>query len=240
MTNAIARRGIITAAAIMLLMVATGVAAMHLAAQLLKTSIEQSLAPQVRFESLHVGLTNVEIRGVVVPAPPGWPAATSFSAQRVLLVPDLRDLASGEVVIDHAILEGAYFSALDARDGSGMRILPGIFQKAGNAVRDGFAGNRGARGAVVGTVEFADCTIDLYDAKAGGMTRTRVDGVNGAIDDVAMPRPAVGTLRDLKGLIIGAQRRAGAMRREGDMVRASARVDAPSPAGGRAALLPRY
>ncbi|MEO8159355.1 MAG: hypothetical protein ABI648_16270 [Betaproteobacteria bacterium] len=241
MTNIISRRWIITAAAIFLLLAATGVAAMHLAAQLLRTSIEHTLGPEIHYDSLRVGLASIELTGVEVAAPQGWPAVNSFRAQRVLMVPDLRDPTSGNVVIDRVTIQGAYISAVGRRDGGGIRILPGILDQPGIAVRKEWARNRPSRGAVVGTVEFADCTIDLYDSERSGTRNMCVDDVNGVIEDVAVPKLAPETLRELKVLITGAERRAGiAARSGGDVVKTNTLMGSQSPENSRSALRPYY
>ncbi len=241
MTNIISKRWIITAAAIFLLLAATAVAAMHLAAQLLRTSIEHTLGPEIRFDSLRVGLASIELTGVEVTAPQGWPAANSFRAQRVVMVPDLRDLTSGNVVIDRVTIQGAYISAVGRRDGGDIRILPGILDQPGIVVRQEWARNRPSRGAVVGTVEFEDCTIDLYDSKGSGTRNMRVDDVNGVIEDVAVPKLAAETLRDLKVLMTGAERRASITARSwGDAVKTNTLMGSQLPENSRSALRPYY
>ncbi len=87
MKNIKPKRWIFVAVAIVALFAATGVAAMHLAAQLLKTSIEQALGSGSRVADLRVGLASIEITGLEVAAPYGWPTDTALRAERIVMVP---------------------------------------------------------------------------------------------------------------------------------------------------------
>jgi hypothetical protein len=153
MTVATSTRRFFIAAAIFALFAAIGVAAMHLAAQLLRTSVEHALGPEIRFDRLRVGLTNLEITGAEVRAPQGWPTLNTLSAKRVVVVPDLRDLMSGQVVIDRAIFAHAFITALRTNEDGAVRVLPGILDQPGTIVAGGSWAKRPSHGVLVGSID---------------------------------------------------------------------------------------
>ena len=132
MTNIKSKRWIFVAVAIVALFAATGVAATHLAAQLLKTSIEHALGPGSRVADLRVGLASIEITALEVAAPDGWPTDTALRAVRIVMVPSLRDLISGHLLIDRVTLQHAYISAIGPRQDGSLRILPGMLDQSGH------------------------------------------------------------------------------------------------------------
>jgi hypothetical protein len=53
-------------------------------------------------------------------APKGWPSDSTLRARRIVVVPDLRELLSDQVRINHIAVEGAYLSALRPKEGGGL------------------------------------------------------------------------------------------------------------------------
>lgn len=201
MTNIKSKRWIFVAVAIVALFAATGVAAMHLAAQLLKTSIEQALGSGSRVAGLRVGLASIEITGLEVTAPDGWPTDTALRAERIVMVPSLRDLTSGHLLIDRITLQHAYISAIGPRQDGSLRILPGMLDQAGHNDRAEPVAHRRAHNATIGKVEFEDCSIELFDSAAAGSKSMRIDSFHGAIENVEVPQPNGETMQALKGLL---------------------------------------
>lgn len=181
----------------------TGIAAMHFAAQSLKNSIEQALGPESRIADLSVGLTSVEISGISVKAPKGWPTGTALRAERVVVVPDLRQLISGHIEVRSITFEKAYLSAVRPKEGGGLKILPSMLDQSKKKEKHEEPDNWRSRGATISQVRLKDCTVEFYDSTTAGSQKMRIDAVNGTIDHVEVPKLTGKTKLDLKGTIKG-------------------------------------
>src|SRR4051812_33972684 len=65
----------------------------------LKDRIVIALGPGAELKELNVRWSSIELVALRVPAPKDWPAAQTFEAERVTLVPSLKSLLSNDVKI---------------------------------------------------------------------------------------------------------------------------------------------
>lgn len=175
----------------------TGIAAMHFAAQSLKNSIEQALGPESRIADLSVGLASVEISGISVKAPKGWPTGTALRAERVVVVPDLRQLISGHIEVRSITFEKAYLSAVRPKEGGGLKILPSMLDQSKKKEKHEEPDNWRSPGATISEVRLKDCTVEFYDSTTAGSQKMRIDAVNGTIEHVEVPQLTGKTKLDL-------------------------------------------
>ena len=187
-------------AAVLLVLAIAGVALMHFAARSLKDRIERVLGPESSVSEINVRLTSVEILGVEVPAPKGWPAKKALSAERILVVPDLRQLFSERLHITSVEIYNGEISVLRPKQG-GLRVLPNLARR----VDEKEGGPAAARGADIDTISLEGCAIDLYDQTVVlSRQRIRAENVMGKLENVQVPELAEKMTVDLKGTIRGA------------------------------------
>ena len=101
-------------------------AAYQIAARVLKSEVLQAIGPQSEIAGVRLGFGTVEISGLRLKAPAGWPTDTALKAATVTIVPDLRELVSGEIYINRIIVEDGYIAAVRPPQGGGLQILPGV------------------------------------------------------------------------------------------------------------------
>ena len=186
------------------LLVLAGMVGMHVAARSVKTAIQEALGPEGEAAEIRVQVSSIEILDVRIRAPRGWPSDSTLRAQRIVIVPDLRELLSDQVRITRIDVQGAYLSALRPKEGGGLRVLPSIAERAKKSPGPGKA----RRGAIVSTVQLTDCVVEIFDATVGGAAqRLRVDAVKGTVEDLRLPALANRTRVDLAGVSKGPNRR---------------------------------
>jgi Domain of Unknown Function (DUF748) len=197
------KRWILIAGVAVAVLILAGVAGMHFAARSVKESIQQALGPEGEVAEIKVGLTSVEILDVRISAPRGWPSDSTLRARRIVIVPDLRELLSDEVRITSIEVEGGYLSALRAKEGGGLRVLPSIAERAKKNKGPG----KERRGAVVSAVYLTDSVVEVYDATVlGKPQKLRVDAVRGTVEDIRLPALTNRTRIDLRGISKGITR----------------------------------
>lgn len=158
MTKTRAGRWMLIAVAVLVALGIAGLAAMYLAARSLEPAVLEALGPESEIDNLRVGFTGIVITGVRVGAPKGWPAESTLSADRVIVVPDLRQLLSRQIYITSVTIENGYISAVRPKEGGGLKILPGtVSAKKKNAERTG-------REAEIDAVELRNCVLEFFDA----------------------------------------------------------------------------
>jgi hypothetical protein len=200
------RWGLITGGVVVVLAL-IGVALMHFAARSLKDHVEQALGPDSEVTEITVRLTSIEVLGVRVKGPRGWPVADALRAERIVLVPDLRQLLSEHIYVNSVTIENAYLSAVRPKEGGGLRILPSLMDKAKKQVKDGDRERGRITGATIAEVELRDCLVELVDATVAlKAAKVRVHGVRGTIEELSIPDLSGRTLIDLKGSVKGVPR----------------------------------
>lgn len=173
---------------------------LHLAARALKSEVAQALGPDSEVADIVVGWSSIEVRGVRVRAPRGWPAEDTLRADRIVVRPDLLGLFSARLHVPHITIDHAYVSVLRARDGK-MRLLPGLLNrqpKTEGAAMPPFT---------IGTVELRHGVLDFFDATVRTPPyRTRLEQLHARVDDLKLPSLASRTDLQIDGVIKGPRR----------------------------------
>jgi len=182
---------------LIVVLVIAGVAGMHFAARSLKQHVLEALGPESEVADLTVGFTSINISGVRVKAPKGWPADSTLRAEHIVLVPDLKQLLSRRIYIKNIRIENAYISAVRPKEGGGLKVLPSMLDKK----RDPESERRSGQ---IHTVEFSNCVIELFDMTLAGHQKMRVDAVRGTLQDLNLPKLDSHSKVDLHGVIKGA------------------------------------
>jgi hypothetical protein len=73
--------------------------------KLLQSQIVEALGPGSRLTEIKVNWFSVELFGLSIDGPKGWPASRTLEAERVVVVPDLRSLLSDQIRISSIVVE---------------------------------------------------------------------------------------------------------------------------------------
>ncbi|HYA30617.1 MAG TPA: hypothetical protein VEI95_17505, partial [Acidobacteriota bacterium] len=191
---------IIVLAVIVLL--ATAVAAgYHLGVRLLQGKIVAALGPGSRLNALKINWFTIEIVGLSIDAPKGWPAARTLEAERVAIVPDLRSLLNDQIRISSIVVDKPYLSML--RTPGKLRIVPSLTEDEHKKSSPEQGDNRAV---IISTIEIRDGSLDIFDATVSRPAlKIRMDEIDAVIRNVAAPA-ADKTQFELTGIVKGIRR----------------------------------
>jgi hypothetical protein len=171
-------------------------------ARLLHGRMLEALGPASRLRELRVNWFSVELLGVSIDGPKGWPAARTLEAERVTIVPDLRSLLGDRIRISSIVIDKPYLSILRAP--GKLTIVPSLTERKRREDAAGAA-------VMISKIELKDGTLELYDATVSRPPlKTRIEEINAVIRDVTAP--AIGKTRfELAGVVKGVKRDGTAM-----------------------------
>jgi uncharacterized protein involved in outer membrane biogenesis len=202
MANTRLMRWALIALAALVLFAAAAFAGLHFATKALKSQIEQALGPESEVGEIVVGWSAIEIRGLRIRAPKGWPAEDALRAQRIVVAPDLRALLAAQPRVHRITVEQGYISLLRARDGR-LRVVPSLMEKKPAAG----AGGAPAPSVAIGAVELRDSVVEFFDATVRQPAhRLRLEQLQAVIDDLRVPELAGRTRLKLEATVKGVQR----------------------------------
>jgi hypothetical protein len=183
----------------LLALIGVGVlAALHYATRSIEERVLRALGPESEIGEVRVGLHEVALNDIRVKAPKGWPVETALRAKRVVLTPKLRDLFSDRMELTEVRIEQGYLSGLRPKSGGGLRIMPGLAEKAKHEQGEA------RRGAAIRKVEFEGCVIEVFDATVPLKPQhVRIDDVTGTVEDIEIPDFSARTQIDLRGVLKG-------------------------------------
>jgi hypothetical protein len=187
---------IIVLAVITTIAVAIGVG-YHIGAKLLRGKIVEALGPGSRVAALKVNWFTVELLGLTIDAPKGWPAARTLEAERVTIVPDLRSLLSDNIRISSIVVHRPYLSML--RTQGKLRLVPSLTEDntTSQLKRDI------SRAVTISTIELKDGSLELFDTTVSRPAlKITMERIEATIRDVAAPA-AEKTRFELTGIVKG-------------------------------------
>src|SRR3989338_1011208 len=100
---------------LLLVLLGSGVIGYRLATERLKERVAAGPGPGSEIGALNVRWAVVEVVGVSIRSPQGWPADRTLQSERVKIVPSLRSLFTDRVKISSIIVDKPYLSILRAR-----------------------------------------------------------------------------------------------------------------------------
>lgn len=171
----------------------------HLGTRLLHGAILEALGPSSRLADLRVNWFSIDLIGLSIDAPHGWPSARTLEAERVTIVPDLYSVLTDRIRIANIAVEKAYLSML--RTPGKLVMVPSLTGSAASKRRDN------ARHAVViSKIELKNGTVELYDATVSRPPlKTRIEAIEAVIRDVTAPTSGK-TRFELAGIVKGIRR----------------------------------
>jgi hypothetical protein len=182
--------------------VVIAVAGFHFATKALKNQVEQALGPESEVGEIIVGWSAIEVHRLRIRAPKGWPAQDTLRAQRIVIVPDLRDLLSAKVHVSRITIEEAYLSVLRARDGR-LRLVPSLLE---TRVKE--AEKTGSMIPVtLSTIELRGGALDFFDATVRQPAhRVRLEQLQATVENLHVPDLSGRTQIQIEGVVRGVQR----------------------------------
>lgn len=177
--------------------------ALQFATRTLKAQVEQALGPESEVREIVVGMSAIEIHGVRIAAPKGWPAQDALRAERIIIRPDLLGLISARVHVPRIIVENAYVSALRTRDG-GFRLLPSLMEKK----EPTGAGSASSMPTMsFGRIEVRNGVLEFFDASVRQPAhKTRLEQLYAAVSDLRLPSLDSRTGIQIDATVKGVQR----------------------------------
>lgn len=161
----------------------------RLAVRVVEDRVREGLGDRLAVDRIDVGWRTLELTGLRLPAPEGWPVPDALRVQRVTLRPRLGTLLGRRLVIERIEIDGFYLAAR-RRPGEPLDILPGIDLPRPGRRSGGPAGTDEAerRGVTIARVEFRDGAFDLFDATVSTPPhRTHLAALSGRVTDIEAP-----------------------------------------------------
>jgi len=196
------KRWVLVLLAVIAIVAVAGAIGLHFAAQALKSRVEQALGPDSEIGAIRVGWSALEIDGLRIKGPPGWPAADALRARRIVIVPDLGGLLSSRIRISSISVEDAYLSALRTRDGR-LRLLPGLLE---TPAKKKPAANAAVPAVTIGAVKLHGGALEFFDASVRQPPhKLRLEQLEAEVDNLHVPDLAGRTKIQLNGMVKGVQ-----------------------------------
>lgn len=180
--------------------------ALRVALDRLAPSVAAALGPQASVESIGIGWSGVEVRGLVVRGAAGrWPAEHELRADRVTVRPALSSLWRSGWEISRITVDGGYLALLRTREGR-LRVVPSMVERP-DETRGGGAGAPAAS-LRIGEIALRDVTLDLFDATLGrgAPHRVRLTQLRADVGPVVLPALDERVALDLAATFKGVQR----------------------------------
>ncbi len=173
----------------------------HMGVRLLQDKVVAALGPGSRLTELKVNWFTIELFGLGIDGPKGWPTARTFEAERVTIVPDLRTLFTKEIRISSIVIEKPYLSML--RNPGKLVMVPSLTEREESNAR---SSRDNARAVIISMIELRNGSLDLYDATVRRPPlKTRMEEIDAVIQGVAVPA-AEKTRFDLTAVVKGVKR----------------------------------
>jgi len=179
------------------------IAGYRMGVRILQARIVDALGPGSRLTELNVNWFSIEILGLSIDAPKGWPAARTLEAERITIVPDLRTLFSDQIRISSIVVDKPYLSML--RNPGKLIMVPSLTEKEKQAKAADSESGAG-RALTISTIELKGGSLDLYDATVSRPPlKVRMEEIEAVIRDVAVPA-AEKTRFEIGGIVKGVKR----------------------------------
>ncbi len=202
------RRRWIRALGAALLLALAVLVALRVAMRQLPARVAEALGPRASVESIELGWTGVQVRGLVVRGAAGrWPSEHELRADRVTLRPALSSLWRSGWRLSHVGVEGGYLALLRTRDGK-LSVLPSLLDDK-PAPKDGKSGSAGTPALHIQSLVLREVSVDVFDAtvaRGGPPHRLRLAKLRADVGPLALPALDERIDIDLQAMLRGSQR----------------------------------
>ncbi len=190
---------------LILLFLGAGALGFRMAVRLLKGKVEAALGPGSEVAQLKVGWNSVELVGLDIQGPKGWPTARTLRAERVTIVPSLRSLLTGEIHVSSITVEKPYLSAL--RTPGKLVMVPSLLEAGGHKENDKKIEEAPSRSVVISQIALQDGVIEIFDATVSRPPlKIRLEQIEAVVRNVVAPSLKEKTDFELAAIVRGARR----------------------------------
>ena len=199
-----AKRWALVALVLLGVLIVGGIIGFRMALGILKGKVVEALGPGSDVTELRVGWSAVEVVGLRIKGPQGWPAADTLRAERVVIVPSLRSLLSDQMRIASITITKPYLSMLRTRDGK-LRVVPSLLEAP--ATKGQAAAGPPARSVAISRIALQDGVVELFDATvAQPPLKIRLEQFQASVQNVLVPTLTEKSQFSLTGVVKGVQR----------------------------------
>jgi uncharacterized protein involved in outer membrane biogenesis len=163
----LSRKTLIIAAAVIATLIVSVFLAYRLALGELRSRVLTALGPDSEIGEIDLSFRAIQITGLKLKAPAGWPGKHTLSAERVVIVPDLASLLGGSINISAITVERAYLAVLRDRNGK-IRVVPGLTERTKDIAVGKSSGGATPSAAIpvlIGEITLKDSSISFFDAE---------------------------------------------------------------------------
>lgn len=186
---------------VLLVLIVGGIVGFRLAVGILKDKVAEALGPGSEIAALDVGWSSLTVGGLRIKGSRGWPAADTLRAERVVIVPSLRSLLSGQIQVGSVTVLRSYLSVLRTQDGK-LQVVPSLL--AGRAAPGQAAAGVPARTVAISRITLQDGVVELFDATvARPPLKIRLEQIQATVRDVVAPTLRGKSRFDLTGVVKG-------------------------------------
>ncbi len=178
-----------------------GIIAFRAAVGTVKGKVVEALGPESEIADLKVGWFTVEVDGLRIKGPQGWPAGDTLRVERVVIVPSLRSLLSNTIQILSIAVVRPYVSALRGRDGK-LEVLPSLL--GGPAPKGKTSTAPPGRAVDISRLTVEDGVAELFDATvAQPPLKVQLEKIQGTVRNVMVPSLKGKSQFDLTAVVKG-------------------------------------
>jgi hypothetical protein len=201
------KRLTLIALAVIAFLIVCGIVGFQVAVRALKGKVVEVLGPNSEVKDIRLSWSSVNVEGLRIKGPSGWPAADALQAERVSVVPDLRSLLSRHYRVRSINIVKPYLSVLRTKEGK-FQVLPGLLTGVPGAGRAGTASSAVSSSNVnIGRITLEDGVVELYDATvAQPPLKIRLEQIKATVRDVAVPGFRGKSRFEIAGVVKGVHR----------------------------------
>jgi hypothetical protein len=201
MAGGSAKKWVVILLGVLVVLVVAGVLGFRMALDFTKGKIVEALGPGSQIGALEVGWSSVDVVGLRIQGPKGWPTADALRTERVTVVPSLRSLLGGEVRVTSITVTKPYISALRTKDGK-LRVVPSLLEQP--TPKGGAGSSASAPPVHIGRITLADGVVEIFDATvAQPPLKIRIEQLQATVKNVLVPTLTGRTTFDLAGVVKG-------------------------------------
>jgi len=192
---------------VLVILIVGGIVGFRMAVGMLKGKVVEALGPDSEIKEIRVGWSSVDVEGLRIKGPKGWPAGDTLRAEHVAIVPALRSLLSGQIRVRSITIVRPYLSALRTRDGK-LEVVPSLLEgTAGKGHAGASAAPAAAPPVTIGRIALQDGVVEFFDASvASPPLKIRLEQIQATVRDVVVPSLTGKSPFDLSGVLKGVRR----------------------------------
>jgi uncharacterized protein involved in outer membrane biogenesis len=190
---------------VILVLILGGIIGFRIAAGILKGKVVEALGPGSEIQAVQVGWSGVEVHGLRIKAPRGWPATDTLRAERVVIFPGLRSLWSATIRIRTVTVVRPYLSAVRTKDGR-LRVLPNLLEPPDPAPKGMPPAGPAMPSIAISRIQVKDGVVELFNyAVAPSPLKIRLEQIQATVRNVAVPGLKGKSHFDLVAVVKGIQ-----------------------------------